>query len=57
MSRDVKSIRAEFYSKKASKKSYAKQIAYLDSEPMKFDMLIEKFKKKEKENEKVQEVC
>jgi hypothetical protein len=56
MAKSVKSIRAEFYSKKARKKSKSNQIAYIISEPFKIDTLIEKFKKKEKQNEKIQEV-
>ena len=56
MAKSVKSIRAEFYSQKARKKSKSNQIAIICSEPLKIDALIEKFKKKEKQNEKVQEV-
>ena len=56
MAKSVKSIRAEFYSQRARKKSKSNQIVILCSEPLKIDALIEKFKKKEKQNEKVQEV-
>ena len=56
MAKSVKSIRAEFYSQNTRKKSKSNQIAYLISEPFKIDTLIEKFKKKEKQNEKVQEI-
>ena len=56
MAKSIKSIRAEFNSYKSRKKSKAKQIELIFSEPLKIDALIEKFKKKEKQNEKVQEV-
>ena len=56
MAKSIKSIRAEFCCQKSRKKSKAKHIELIFSEPLKIDALIEKFKKKEKENEKVQEV-
>lgn len=56
MAKSIKSIRAEFNSYKSRKKSKASQIAIMKNEPLKIDALIEKFKKKEKANEKVQEI-
>jgi hypothetical protein len=54
----VKSIRAEFNSQKSRKKSKAKKIAEIYSEPLKFEALVEKFKEQEKkgQDEEVQAI-
>jgi hypothetical protein len=58
MAFSVKSIRAEFHSKKSRKKSKANKIALIYSEPLKFEALVEMFKEQEKkgQDEEVQAI-
>ena len=56
--KSIKSIRAEFHSKKSRKKSKANKIALIYSEPLKFEALVEMFKEQEKkgQDEEVQAI-